>query len=708
MPIKRILRQDDAFELLDATCASGGTWTAGGCLILARALHEMIPGAEIWAVMGRIDPSRTIERLDYPSKPHHAVVKVGNKFLDADGWSTEEQLIHRWEDEEGLLDVELVPAQVQSFGEDIPNEDPAVEKTKKFLQERSPYLQKVTQQSGLQGKRRKNMATKTAKHTDHPLWAAWVKSIRSHGKAPPILDILEIAKGKNMDRDEAYTEVLRDVGATLNRHARDLGSIPAAITRTSREYGLDPRLIKTAFYADGSLADTFGVDVPREKKHSDHHADLLGMLEAMSEVDWPTAQSTMLGHCGKLKIKSRDALESAIRRSNGHDEVRGAILEIKAGRNASVTRDVPEGALKPLGVPWANEALIDRCRLASRAGLLGLEVTSGGIEVHGTWQGFRMAGVAVKDPEATGEVMRDVRTAGYKTRGGTVWKLPDGRRLATIAVIAPAAWAQKLAAELKVTRGLQDVVVADQEGALWSREAGGLGPTAKKLLLQATENARGALSVNSMVGKGPKGGKVRYGHRAWEAARKLVDAGLLTYEGHDKAEEVRKGNKVEVHTAHYTITDEGREAVGRARDASLDEAPDELLEDVGLKREAAGALEKIQADPRVDRISDERRMGDGIWVYLKHGYEAPSTETRTIHEYNLKAVIKELKQVYEVPGEDVDLTAERNFFQHTGPAPQDEGDPEIGIDDEPGDHRFPLAGLAEEEVGIDDLGYIED
>jgi len=43
-------------------------------------------------------------------------------------------------------------------------------------------------------------------------------------------------------------------------------------------------------------------------------------------------------------------------------------------------------------------------------------------------------------------------------------------------------------------------------------------------------------------------------------------------------------------------------------------------------------LAKIKADPRVHEVSDERFLGDGVWVYLKPGYASTSTDCGTIHE----------------------------------------------------------------------------
>lgn len=49
-------------------------------------------------------------------------------------------------------------------------------------------------------------------------------------------------------------------------------------------------------------------------------------------------------------------------------------------------------------------------------------------------------------------------------------------------------------------------------------------------------------------------------------------------------------------------------------------------------------LEKIAKDPRVKEVSDERKEGDGIWVYLNPGTWNPHLGCHLIHEYNREDV----------------------------------------------------------------------
>lgn len=44
----------------------------------------------------------------------------------------------------------------------------------------------------------------------------------------------------------------------------------------------------------------------------------------------------------------------------------------------------------------------------------------------------------------------------------------------------------------------------------------------------------------------------------------------------------------------------------------------------------------IQADPRVDSVSDERDTGDGCWVYLRRPYADRSREMACIHEDTIR------------------------------------------------------------------------
>ena len=58
-------------------------------------------------------------------------------------------------------------------------------------------------------------------------------------------------------------------------------------------------------------------------------------------------------------------------------------------------------------------------------------------------------------------------------------------------------------------------------------------------------------------------------------------------------------------------------------------------------------LQKILKDPRVEEISDESADGDGYWVYLKAGYINREMETHCCHEWNMKDLLRSMKDIVE-------------------------------------------------------------
>ena len=62
------------------------------------------------------------------------------------------------------------------------------------------------------------------------------------------------------------------------------------------------------------------------------------------------------------------------------------------------------------------------------------------------------------------------------------------------------------------------------------------------------------------------------------------------------------------------------------------------------------SLDKIRSDPRVDSVSDERSSADGIFVYLKPGYQTmndPIGHEHAIHEDSIAEVVKQMKWIME-------------------------------------------------------------
>lgn len=94
------LEADESYEILDEI--AGGTWTAGGCWLLAATLAEIL-GLGSSALFALVDAARN------PKAAQHVVLAYGGGYLDGDGWSTEEQLLFMWRNTEGLEDPRLIP-----------------------------------------------------------------------------------------------------------------------------------------------------------------------------------------------------------------------------------------------------------------------------------------------------------------------------------------------------------------------------------------------------------------------------------------------------------------------------------------------------------------------------------------------------------------------------------------------------------------------
>ena len=63
-------------------------------------------------------------------------------------------------------------------------------------------------------------------------------------------------------------------------------------------------------------------------------------------------------------------------------------------------------------------------------------------------------------------------------------------------------------------------------------------------------------------------------------------------------------------------------------------------------------LNLLRADPRVESVSDERDGlaggGDGIWIYLKDGWDAnndPWIVSTCVHEWNIRDLRNAMKNV---------------------------------------------------------------
>jgi hypothetical protein len=104
LALQRVLALPDAREILER--GGGGTWTRGGCWILAQALCEHLgpPSASVQAIGDRVNFIG----------PEHWLVRVGDVVVDGDGAATVATLLRRWRGRQGirkpvLLDVESSP-----------------------------------------------------------------------------------------------------------------------------------------------------------------------------------------------------------------------------------------------------------------------------------------------------------------------------------------------------------------------------------------------------------------------------------------------------------------------------------------------------------------------------------------------------------------------------------------------------------------------
>ena len=91
------LYEEPAFAML---AAAGCGWVDGGCRSLMRALVLLLGDAAT--------PYQIVQSEDQRNS-EHALVRVGDWYLDGDGVSSETELIRRWYEDEELDRVVLRP-----------------------------------------------------------------------------------------------------------------------------------------------------------------------------------------------------------------------------------------------------------------------------------------------------------------------------------------------------------------------------------------------------------------------------------------------------------------------------------------------------------------------------------------------------------------------------------------------------------------------
>lgn len=77
---------EEAMNILDSSEASGGTWSAGGCLIFAKAMKEAF-GAEIYCIQKGGIPQHYISKL-----PDGSFVDAFYQNFDLEEWQKSEHI----------------------------------------------------------------------------------------------------------------------------------------------------------------------------------------------------------------------------------------------------------------------------------------------------------------------------------------------------------------------------------------------------------------------------------------------------------------------------------------------------------------------------------------------------------------------------------------------------------------------------------------
>lgn len=94
----------------------GFGWNDGGCRSLMRALKEWLDSPFL----------KTYQIVKYENEEHseHALIRIGEYFIDGDGVSTYDQLYERWLYEEDLPSVIIRPFEPETEPSSIGGEEP--------------------------------------------------------------------------------------------------------------------------------------------------------------------------------------------------------------------------------------------------------------------------------------------------------------------------------------------------------------------------------------------------------------------------------------------------------------------------------------------------------------------------------------------------------------------------------------------------------
>jgi len=105
--IKAYFHSEKSYKLIDAyRSTAGSTWVAGGCWAAAKALHSLLSGSRLVAMVGFRGRGR----------PEHVVVEYRGWYLDADGASSHRELIRRWREQELVENPRIMPFQPEMAG----------------------------------------------------------------------------------------------------------------------------------------------------------------------------------------------------------------------------------------------------------------------------------------------------------------------------------------------------------------------------------------------------------------------------------------------------------------------------------------------------------------------------------------------------------------------------------------------------------------
>jgi len=86
--ICRAILTNEAYQILDSDPElTGSTWSAGGCYLLARALHRIYGG-------------KLVTVYNVQRQPQHVALQLGNMYLDADGLQTGDKLLKTMREDE--------------------------------------------------------------------------------------------------------------------------------------------------------------------------------------------------------------------------------------------------------------------------------------------------------------------------------------------------------------------------------------------------------------------------------------------------------------------------------------------------------------------------------------------------------------------------------------------------------------------------------